>query len=144
MAQLQSIAILCLLMLALGTTVSGNKQQSPVVIPGNGVKRCPSDEDRQAARQLLLSITEQAVQNYSNNPNCGPGRWRQVFYLNVSNEDQSCPGDWNARSNNMSIRGCAGTPGSCQSAFSGDINTEYNKVCGRVINPRRMRERGLQ
>ena len=33
----------------------------------------------------------------------------------------------------MSISGCAGTPGSCQSAFSNDFSTAYNKVCGRVI-----------
>ena len=80
MAQLQSIAILCLLMLVLGTAVSANKQESVrtdlVVIPGNGGNGCPSDEDRQAARQLLHSIV---LQNYSNNSNCGPGLWRQVF-----------------------------------------------------------------
>ena len=134
MAQLQSIAIVCLLVLALGITVSAVEQESArtdlrVVIPGNGVNGCPSDEYGQAARQLLQSITDQVLQNYSINPNCGPGLWRQVFYLNVSNEDKSCPGDWN----NMSVRGCAGTPGSCQSAFGGDINATYSKVCGRVI-----------
>ena len=132
MAQLQSIAILCVLLLALGTTVSANEQQSPVVISGNGVNRCPSDEDRQTARQLLHSITDQVLQNYSNNPNCGPGLWRQVFYLNVSNEDQSCPGDWNNRTH-QSVRGCGGAAVSCQSAFSDEINTAYNEVCGRVI-----------
>ena len=120
-------------MFALGTTVNANEQQSArtglrVLIPGNGVSGCPSDEDRQAARQLLQSITEQVLQNYSNNPNCGPGLWRQVFYLNVSNEDQSCPGE-----KTLSTRGCAGADVSCQSALSGEINTAYDKVCGRVI-----------
>ena len=133
MAQFQSIAILCLLMLVLGTAVSANKQESArtdlVVIPGNGGNGCPSDEDRQAARQLLHSIV---LQNYSNNSNCGPGLWRQVFYLNVSNEGQSCPGDWNARTV-LSVRGCAGSAISCQSAFSGASIIAYNRVCGRVI-----------
>ena len=137
MAQLQSIAILYMLMLALGTTVSANEQDRArtdlrVVIPGNGVNGCPSDEDRQAARQLLHSITDQVVQSYSNNPNCGPGLWTQVFSLNVSNEDQSCPGDWNSQTC-KSIRGCGGSYRSCQSAFSNEINTAYNKVCGRII-----------
>ena len=118
-------------MLALGTTISANEQQSAVVIPGNGVNECPSDEDRQAARKLLHSITDQVLQNYSNNPSCGPGFWRQVFYLNVSNEGQSCPGDWNEEI--LSTRGCAGADVSCQSAFSGKSNTAYNEVCGRVI-----------
>ena len=137
MALLQSIAIVCLLILALGTTISANEQQSArtdlrVVIPGNGVNGCPSDEDRQAARQLLQSITDQVLQNYSNNPNCGPGLWRQVFYLNASNEDQSCPGDWTIQTL-MPGEGCAGAAESCQSAFSGEISSTYNKVCGRVI-----------
>ena len=127
MAQLQSIANFCMLMLALGTTVSA------VVIPGNGVNGCPSDEDRQAARQLLQSITDQVVQNYSSNPNCGPGPWRQVFYFNVSSEDQSCPGDWNVP-RTLSVRGCVGSGSSCRSAFSDTINNiAYNKVCGSVI-----------
>ena len=137
MAHLQSITILCMLVLALGITVSANKQDRArtdlrVVIPGNGVNECPSDEDRQAARQLLQSITDQVVKNYSINPNCGPGLWRQVFYLNVSNEGQSCPGNWNIQTV-MSVRGCGGSAVSCQSAFSDEINTAYNKVCGRVI-----------
>ena len=131
MAQLQTIAILCMLMLALGTTVSASEQESTktVVIPGNG---CPSDEDRQIARQRLHSITERVLRNYDIYPNCGPGRWTQVFFLNVSNEDQSCPGDWNVQTV-MSVRGCDGFDTSCQSAFSDEINTPYNKVCGRVI-----------
>ena len=123
-------------MFALGTTISANEQDRArtdlrVVIPSNGVNGCPSDEDRQAARQLLHSITDQVLQNYSINPNCGPGLWTQVFYLNVSNEDQSCPGDWN-EGTTMSVSGCAGADVSCQSAFSDEINAAYNKVCGRV------------
>ena len=137
MAQLQSIVILCLLMLALGTTVSANKQDRArtdlrVVIPGNGVNGCPLDEDRQAALQLLHSITDQVLQNYSINPNCGPGLWRQVFYLNVSNEDQSCPGNW-SKGTVKSVRGCGESAVSCQSAFSHKIHSTYSKVCGRVI-----------
>ena len=31
---------------------------SPVVITGNGVGRCPSDEERQADRELLYSLIE--------------------------------------------------------------------------------------
>ena len=135
MARLQSITILYMFMIALGTTVSANEQESSrtdlVVIPGNGVNKCPSDEDRQAARQLLHSIAERVLRNYGINPNCGPGLWRQVFYLNVSNEGQSCPGDWNEET--LSTRGCGGADVSCQSAFSDEINTAYNKVCGRVI-----------
>ena len=130
MAQLQSIAILCMLMIALGTTVSAYEQESTktLVIPGADTIRCPSDEDRQAALQLLHSISEQVLRNYSISLNCGPGLWRQVFYLNISNEDQSCPGDWNVQTV-MSVRGCAGSAESCQSAFSDDITTAAKYRC---------------
>ena len=137
MAHLQSITVLYLLMFALGTAVSANEQESArtdlrVVIPSNGVNGCPSDEDRQAARQLLQSITDQVLRNYSINSNCGPGLWRQVYYLNASNEDQSCPGDWNSHTH-QSVRGCGGADTSCRSAFSDEISISYNKVCGRLI-----------
>ena len=128
------LTILYILMLALGTTVSANEQESTktVVIPGSYTFGCPSDEDRQAALQRLHSITEQVLLNYGINPNCGPGHWTQVFYLNVNNENQSCPGDWNSRTH-QSVRGCGGSSRSCQSAFSDEISISYNKVCGRLI-----------
>ena len=134
MAQLQSTAIFCTLILALGTTAYGNKQESTktVVIPSSDTIGCPSDEHRQAARQGLHFIAEQVLQNYGIYPNCGPGLWRQVFYLNASNEEQSCPGDW-SEGTAMSVRGCGGSSTSCQSAFSDEIDTVYNQVCGRVI-----------
>ena len=139
MTSLQATTVTHLLVFAVSFTVSANELEShlpkllaPYVIPGNDVNGCPSDEDRQAALQLLQSITDQVVQNYSNNPNCCPGLWRQVFYLNVSNEDQSCPGDWTMQTA-MSVRGCGGADRSCLSAFSDENKIAYTKVCGRVI-----------
>ena len=132
MAHLYAITILWQLVSLL---VNANEYEEArtnlrVVIPGNSVSECPSVEDRQAARQLLHTII---LQNYNINPNCGPGLWRQVFYLNASNEIQRCPGDWNYHTVNESFIRCAGTPGTCQSAFSDDIHSAYDKVCGRII-----------
>ena len=143
MTSLQATTVTHLLVFAVSSTVSANELEShlpkllaPYIIPGNGVNGCLSDEDRQAARQLLHSITDQVLQNYSINPNCGPGLWRQVFYLNASNEDQSCPGDWNNQTvSRQSIRGCGGSGVSCSSTFgeSDELHSTYSKVCGRVI-----------
>ena len=77
-------------------------------------------------------MSQQFVQNYTVNPNCGPGLWRQVFYLNTSSQDQSCPGDWNFHTVS-SVRGCVGADASCQSTYSDEIGYEYSTVCGRVI-----------
>ena len=121
-------------MLVLGLMFSASTLEEvsiSAVIIGPG-SRCPSDADRQDALQLLGSRTEQVIQNYSINPNCGPGLWRQVFYLNTSSQDQSCPGDWNVYTVS-SVRGCVGADISCQSAYSDEAHYHYNKVCGRVI-----------
>ena len=49
--------------------------------------------------KVLRSMSEQVLQKYSFNLNCGPGLslWRRKFYLNISSQDQSCPGDWNVQ-----------------------------------------------
>ena len=49
-----------------------------------------------------------------------------------SNEYHSCLCDWNVRTAS-SVRGCAGSDRSCQSAYSEEVGFEYSKVCGRVI-----------
>ena len=54
-----------------------------------------------------------------------------VFYLNATRSDQSCPGQWNLVTS--PARGCAGADVSCRSAFSDDIITVYSKVCGRIV-----------
>ena len=117
-------------------SIAGQERDSPqlvapVVVPAAG---CPSDEDRQAALQPLKSLINGIVQNQNSyfNRSCGPGLWRRVFYLNANSQDQSCPGDWNVRTE-MTVRGCAGAGISCQSAYSDEISSEYSKVCGRVI-----------
>ena len=136
MAILNTYTAFFSLVLLLGPmTIASTSPISPVALAGNGVGGCPSDEDRQDALQMLQSRTErilQDLQNRSNNPNCGPGLWRQVFYLNTTNQDQSCPGNWNVHTISA-VRGCDGADVSCQSAYSDEISSEYSKVCGRVI-----------
>ena len=139
MASLQVSIVIFFLVLALGTIVISSSSEGvsipPVVIPGDGAAECPSDEDKQVALLLLRFRTEHILQNlqdYSTNPNCGPGLWRRVFYLNTSSQDQSCPGNWSIHTVS-SVRGCAGADVSCQSAYSEEISSEYSKVCGRVI-----------
>ena len=94
---------------------------------------CPSIEERQATRQLLQTAAREIIQtSYGRQiSECGPGYWRRAFYVNASQSDQSCPGDWSVL--NSPVRGCAGTHSSCRSAFSGGINNAYSKVCGRII-----------
>ena len=105
---------------------------SPVTIPGT-TGECPSEANGQAFRNLLRNATYDIIHQISTSsprPECGPGCWRRVFYLNASRSDQSCPGQWNLVTS--PVRGCAGADISCRSAFSDNISTAYRKVCGRI------------
>ena len=99
----------------------------PVGVPlvvANG-RECPSSN----ARQVLQGMAHDALQNTILR-SCGTRNWRRVFYLNTSNPDESCPGDWNVITS--PIRACAGARVSCVSTFSDDVITAYNRVCGRL------------
>ena len=107
---------------------------SPVTIPGT-IGECPSDDNRQASRNLLRNATREVINQMYGSPlpECGPGNWRRVFYLqlNASRSDLLCPGQWDLMT--TPVRGCAGAGESCRSAFSDGSNTAYSKVCGRLI-----------
>ena len=104
---------------------------APVVINGTGTESvCPSFEVRQASRRLLQGVIRNSLYG-SPVPECGPGNWRRVFYLNSSAPNQLiCPGDWTTVTS--PVRGCAGADSTCRSAFSEDISAAYSKVCGRI------------
>ena len=107
----------------------------PVVsLKSNISSKCPSLEERRETRQLLQLVVREIIQTSYGihiSAECGLGRWRRAFYVNASQPDQSCPGDWSVQTSPE--RGCAGVSSQCSSAFSGDINTAYSKVCGRII-----------
>ena len=108
---------------------------STVTIPGTfTIDECPSDDNRQASLDLLRNSIRDNIYQILESPlpECGPGYWRKVFYLNASRADQQlCPGQWNLVT--TPVKGCAGAESSCHSAFSEDINIAYSKVCGRII-----------
>ena len=100
---------------------------TPVVIISSSTSNVCLSVESQAARQLLQTT----VDKFITQSECGPGHWREAFYVNASEPDQSCLGNWSVLTSRM--RGCAGANYQCSSAFSGDINTPYSKVCSRII-----------
>ena len=105
-----------------------------VVTPGSGeINRCPAQEEVNAVIQTLRASVRMIAQNLEYNPNCGPGLWYRVAYLNINDSSQQCPSAW--REYNVSgVRAC-GRPetssGSCLPlifATSGG----YSTVCGRA------------
>ena len=120
------------------TVLQGQGQlpiKTPPVTTTSTTDECPSDDSRQASLDRLQNIKNKIIYQISGSLlqtlHCGPGEWRRMFYLNASTSDQLCPGQWNLVTS--PVRGCAGASYSCHSAFSDNINTEYIKVCGRMI-----------
>ena len=103
---------------------------TPVVLlsSNDSLSRCPSIEARQETLQLLQATVRGVIQTSYGIliSECGQGRWRRAFYVNASQLDQSCPGDWSVQTS--PVRGCAGASSQCSSAFSGDINTANENV----------------
>ena len=65
------------------------------------------------------------------------GGWTRVAFLNMTNPDQQCPGDWILRNRSTEPRVCGslGHPirQGCFSAFYSSYGIGYTHVCGRLI-----------
>ena len=125
-------------------TVFAQNSVGPQVIPDTEPIICPSQRDRDAARQNLHSAASSVIQQIVNkninnavSARCGPGQWYRVAYLNMSDPTQQCPSCLRLYSAN-GVRAC-GRPSSvgaysCSSlSFASDNGRQYSKVCGQVI-----------
>ena len=68
MAHFQTVVFLGVLILAVGLAACADEQEraspkrfAPVIIPGGDVVGCASNEDRQAALDLISSMSQQLV-----------------------------------------------------------------------------------
>ena len=67
----------------------------------------------------------------------GPSTWTRVAFLNVSDPNQDCPGNWTLYSS--PVRACGigfDFSGSCNSVSFSAHGQAYNRVCGRVLGYR--------
>ena len=78
---------------------------------------------------LLPQVSDLQVQLY-----CGPGEWRQVAYLNMSDPTQQCPSAWREY-NTGGVRACGrpSTSGGSCAATTYSIDFQYRRVCERVV-----------
>ena len=125
--------------LARAATVFAQNSIAPQVITGAEPGTCPSQEDRDTARQNLQSAVSSVLQQSNTNGNtsrCGPGQWYRVAYLNMSDPTQQCPSALREYRAN-GVRAC-GRPGSfgtntCSNLTFASNSRQYSKVCGQVI-----------
>ena len=90
--------------------------------------------DRLELISFELQMQIDAIQN-NVRYNCGPGLWRRVAHLNMSDPSHQCPPVWREYSAN-GVRAC-GRPTNAQdySCYSISYSSagSYTKVCGQVI-----------
>ena len=107
----------------------------PVIVTGHIADTCPVGRDLQDARfairsNLLEKLGSVSIQRLNLSSTCGPGNWRKLYYLDMSDATQSCPSGWTPVM--CPVRGCSGVGGTCSSAHIPSGNQAYSKVCGRV------------
>lgn len=109
----------------------------PVVTYGNGMRSCPSSQQRENAFQTIRQNVVNALGLDINDPSfqCGTGQWTRIAYLDMTDPFQRCPSTWRENITN-GVRVC-GRPSTsnnmCHGTFYSSGGQTYTKVCGRVI-----------
>ena len=124
-----------LLMLPLLILPLASSQQLsiPAVSISSQAGLCPAVAELEKGRQIIREKVNNIFSQVSI-PECGPGLWWRVAYLNMTDPSQQCPPAWREY-NTSGVRAC-GRPvtstGSC-SATSYFTGRQYRRVCRRVI-----------
>ena len=105
---------------------------APHVTFGNGTRSCPSQQERERARQSINSAVRSIILGEDSPQNCGPGVWHRVAYLNMSDPSQRCPLGWRLYSTS-GVRACGRQSDDCTSVTYPTDSRLYSKVCGRAI-----------
>ena len=112
-----------------------------VAIEGRNDGTCPSAEATEQAQnstkeEICSILRETVVPILSIRGRCpcgGPGVWRRIAHLNMSDLNQQCPPNWQLIT--TPERGCSqslsGQP-ACRSAVFPSHGSSYSRVCGQV------------
>ena len=122
-----------------------NGQQFPAEPARVGVKTlqtdpgtCPLAGDRETAINELTENTTDIIRNmFSQTPTqfqpCSEPEWRRVAFINMTDPSHSCPSGLAETSYSKRTCGQTSDGGRCDSTTFPADNTQYNKVCGRII-----------
>ena len=109
------------------------------VLQGDGSQTCPSDEQRQTARNEIKNATRNLLresvapilQGYTYS--CGGSTgWKRVAYLNMSDPSQQCPSVWQEITTPFRVCGRRSSSGSCERITYMTGGEQYSRVCGRI------------
>ena len=103
-----------------------------------GVHVCPADDLREEACQnISVMVQSTLLTQYlpaTDHP-CGPGSWKRVVLVNMTDPNQQCPSNWTVHDTSTSGRSCI-RPNTitigCASTFFSTCSVDYSRVCGRT------------
>ena len=109
----------------------------PAVITSGANGSCPTAEMQKAIHDgILADVKSRLLESTSTPCPCGgPGLWRRIAHLNMSDPNQQCPSNWNMIS--TPVRACGRLQtvtnvGTCDSAVFPSNGLSYSRVCGRI------------
>ena len=116
------------------------------VLQGDGSQTCPSEEQREIARNEVKNATRSLLResvvpllqvNQTQLPTehpCGGLGWRRIAYLNMLDPTQQCPSVWQEITTPHRVCGRRSTThGSCEGLTYSTSSEQYDQVCGRII-----------
>lgn len=103
----------------------------PIRVKTIGLYSCPTSEQFQEIKEKISLVS--SLDDYLRVSQCGPGLWREVFNLNMSDTSQQCPAGWDLASNPRSCSEPPRTAPRTCSQVTLPVNTTYSKVCGKLI-----------
>ena len=109
-----------------------------VTIEGRNAETCPSaavtEQALNSTKETIRSILHDAVVPSLDNPSTcpcgGPGLWRRIAHLDMSDPDQQCPSNW--RLITTPVRACGRTSSACDSAVYSHQMMLPIHMCGRI------------
>ena len=114
-------------------------QQTYLKLPlRRNVETCPSaavteqalNSTKETIRSILRDAVVPSLDNPSTCPCGGPGLWRRIAHLDMSDLDQQCPSNW--RLITTPVRACGRTSSACDSAVFPSNGASYSRVRGRI------------
>ena len=135
---------ICVVLLFLAQSGTAQEQDSlpakvpQVTIEGRNAGTCPSaavtEQAINSTKDTIRSILRDTVVPFLDNPSTcpcgGPGLWRRIAHLDMSDPDQQCPSNW--RLITTPVRACGRTSSACDSAVFPSNGASYSRVCGRI------------
>ena len=109
------------------------------VLQGDGSQTCPSEVQRQIARNEVKNDTKSLLREsvvpllQLQDISCGGSGWRRVVYLNMSDPSEQCPSAWREITTPHRTCGRRSSSPGCEGLNYTTGSEQYNQVCGRII-----------